>query len=183
MIDVKGAAQNGYLNEQLNDEYNGKDYENQLASIFTTVTLSADEWVEEVRQGYHGDLYFDDVLIALSDEQKADNGLVVVEPIARSGWVGAISHLRSKKAYKQHYTLTLDHLITHKKSGSLCIPINGGLWQRVMAEVPDTPLGGHFGIKRTASALVHCFFWPRMYQDIKQYVRGCAICHPSKSFN
>ena len=52
-----------------------------------------------------------------------------------------------------------------------------------MSEALNTPTGGHFGIERTASALARRFFWPRMYQEVKQYVRGCTSCHRAKPFN
>lgn len=34
----------------------------------------------------------------------------------------------------------------------------------------------HFGIKATFDALRMNFFWPSMYQDVKDYVKACTIC-------
>ena len=52
-----------------------------------------------------------------------------------------------------------------------------------MAEACDTRISRHFGVERTASALPRRFFWLRMFQEVKQYIRGCATCHRSKPFN
>ena len=35
---------------------------------------------------------------------------------------------------------------------------------------------GHFGVKKTFARLNLYFLWPRMWGDVKQYVRSCAGC-------
>ena len=52
-----------------------------------------------------------------------------------------------------------------------------------MSEAHDTPIGEHFGIQSIVSAIARRFFWPRMYQEGKQYVRCCASSHREKPFN
>jgi len=96
---------------------------------------------------------------------------------------GNANDLRRRKSRKQHYTIGSDGLITHAKSGALCIPDANGLRQKLLAEAHDTPVGGHFGVQWTVSALARRFFWPRLYQDVKQYMRGCASCHRAKASN
>ena len=36
--------------------------------------------------------------------------------------------------------------------------------------------GGHFGISRTYEKIRRKYWWPKMYQEIKNYVRSCPIC-------
>ena len=45
----------------------------------------------------------------------------------------------------------------------------------------DHPLSGHFGIKRTYLRLRNKYFWPRMYDSIRQYIRSCAPCAQSNA--
>ena len=35
---------------------------------------------------------------------------------------------------------------------------------------------GHFGVKKTFARLNLHFLWPRMWRDVKQYIRSCAGC-------
>lgn len=39
---------------------------------------------------------------------------------------------------------------------------------------------GHFGVKKTVSAMAHLFF-PRLRHHVEAYVRGCAECQRAKS--
>lgn len=39
---------------------------------------------------------------------------------------------------------------------------------------------GHFGIKKTFNLLRIMFWWPQMYRDVSQFVRGCQICQHRK---
>ena len=44
--------------------------------------------------------------------------------------------------------------------------------------------GGHQGFERTYAAIRNKYYWPRMYDDIRQYVKTCEICQQSKrAFN
>ena len=44
--------------------------------------------------------------------------------------------------------------------------------------------GGHQGFERTYQSLRNKYYWPSMYEDIRQYVRTCEVCQQSKrAFN
>ena len=44
--------------------------------------------------------------------------------------------------------------------------------------------GGHQGFERTYAAIRNKYFWPCMYEDVRQYVKTCEICQQSKrAFN
>ena len=40
--------------------------------------------------------------------------------------------------------------------------------------------GGHFGIKKTFAAVRQKYFWPKMWQEINDYVKSCDVCQRSK---
>ncbi len=45
----------------------------------------------------------------------------------------------------------------------------------------DDPLVGHFGIEKTCELIARNYYWPRLWQDIKAYVKGCDVCLASKT--
>jgi len=130
-----------------------------VGDIFTTITVTADGWLDELWEGYSQDPYFAKVLIGLGYENSRNNYTREGQGEQENSTKNTLS-LQRGKAWQRHYTLLPDRLITHNKSGSLCIPNAGRLRQRVMAEAHDTPIGGHFGVERTASALARRFFGP-----------------------
>ena len=72
--------------------------------------------------------------------------------------------------------------------------ISGTWWKNhqlvITADVPsrhaivqmhhDPPVYGHPGISRTTELVARRYWWPRMTQDIKDYVKGCADCQRNK---
>ena len=66
----------------------------------------------------------------------------------------------------------------------------GGLWYRgnqvivagcdlqreVVARAHDTPYAGHFGQDRILDLARRFFWWPKMRQDVQEYVRTCDTC-------
>src|SRR3954470_7647964 len=46
----------------------------------------------------------------------------------------------------------------------------------LLRKVHDDPTGGHLGQENTYSRLSKSYYWPRMQQDIIDYVRTCKIC-------
>ena len=47
----------------------------------------------------------------------------------------------------------------------------------------DLPAYGHPGISRTTELVARRYWWPRMAQDVKDYVKGCADCQQNKANN
>lgn len=44
--------------------------------------------------------------------------------------------------------------------------------------------GGHLGIEKVRASIIQKYFWPRMHQDIVDYVKSCARCQKAKrNFN
>ncbi len=44
----------------------------------------------------------------------------------------------------------------------------------------DTPIYGHPGINKTNQLTSRRYWWPNMWQDVKDYVQGCAKCQQNK---
>ena len=40
----------------------------------------------------------------------------------------------------------------------------------------DSPLAGHFGIKKTAIRIKRYFYWPNIGKDVQTYCRSCDVC-------
>ena len=40
--------------------------------------------------------------------------------------------------------------------------------------------GGHFGIKRTFAAIKQKYLWPKMYQEVNDYIETCDVCQRVK---
>ena len=44
----------------------------------------------------------------------------------------------------------------------------------------NNSLSGHFGAEKTLGRLRRNFYWPRMSEQVEQYIRGCFACNRSK---
>ena len=68
-----------------------------------------------------------------------------------------------------------------------------GDWLVITADMPlrraivqmhhDPPAYGHPGISRTLELTERRYWWPRIAQDVKDYVKGCADCQRNKVNN
>ena len=55
------------------------------------------------------------------------------------------------------------------------------LRRSIMKELHCSPYAGHFGVNRPQRLIGRCYFWPKMHDQITDYVRGCEICQCNKS--
>ncbi len=51
----------------------------------------------------------------------------------------------------------------------------------LMSRHHDNPLVGHFSIEKTRKLIARKYYWPRLRQNIKAYVKGCNVCLASKA--
>lgn len=65
-----------------------------------------------------------------------------------------------------------------QQSWVLCIPPD--LKGRVLEETHDSPLAGHFGVKKTIARVREKYYWPRWQGDVRNYVRSCKKCQEYK---
>ncbi len=61
-----------------------------------------------------------------------------------------------------------------------CVP--SAVREQVLREVHDSASGGHFGVDRTFLRAAQDFYWPRMRQDVVQYVASCHACQCGKQY-
>ena len=60
--------------------------------------------------------------------------------------------------------------------GNQVIVAGSDLQREVVAQAHDTPYAGHFGQDRTLDLARRFFWWPKMRQDVQEYVRTCDTC-------
>ena len=66
------------------------------------------------------------------------------------------------------------------RANKLCIPASS-VRLLLLQEAHGEGLMGHFGVKKMEDVLATHFFWPKMRQDVEQFVARCTTCQKSKS--
>ncbi len=79
----------------------------------------------------------------------------------------------------KHYSLDPNQLLVYDQV-RLCIP-KGPLRTQILHDHHDIPTAGHQGIERTYEALHRLFYWPRMNNDVRNYVKSCDSCQRVKA--
>lgn len=74
------------------------------------------------------------------------------------------------------YTLR-DGLIFFKNK----VVVPQALRDTLLFEAHDTKIGGHSRILRTFKRLSQQFYWPSMFQTVREYVSKCATCQQTKA--
>ena len=78
-----------------------------------------------------------------------------------------------------HYTLGEDGLLRYDHT-RVCIP-KGPLRAQILHDHHDIPVAGHQGIERTYATIYKLFYWPRMNNDVRDYVKSCDSCQRIKA--
>jgi hypothetical protein len=60
------------------------------------------------------------------------------------------------------------------------IPNNSALKLRILHENHDSKVAGHFGQFKTAERMKQNFYWPKMDDDARDYIRSCDTCQRDK---
>lgn len=55
------------------------------------------------------------------------------------------------------------------------------LRHRVMQQGHDAPTSGHFGVDKTMGRITEEYYWPGMWNDIRDYIRDCETCQRNKA--
>src|SRR3954463_7821405 len=127
--------------------------------INTTSTIQPDSaFKQNIQDHLHEDPDFENILQTLQ-------GIKPLKPIPNS--------------LLQHYHLGEDGLLYYDTT-RLCIP-KGPLRTQLLYDHHDTPMAGHQGIERTYATLHQNFYWPRMNQDTRNYVKSCDSCQRIKA--
>src|SRR3954465_3203553 len=78
-----------------------------------------------------------------------------------------------------HYSLDQEGNLFYDKD-HLCIP-QGELRTQILHDHHDAPIAGHQGIERMYATIHRMFYWPRMNNDVRQYVKSCDSCQRIKA--
>jgi len=69
-------------------------------------------------------------------------------------------------------------LLLYKNRGY--IPKDEGLRGTIMEAEHDSKIDGHFGTYKTIGRVRANVYWPKMDENITEYVRSCDICQRNK---
>ncbi|HEY4064592.1 MAG TPA: DDE-type integrase/transposase/recombinase, partial [Puia sp.] len=67
------------------------------------------------------------------------------------------------------------------RKGKIWLPRNDALKKLVFENEHDTMVAGHMGMDKTLEMINRNFYWPRMAEDIEDYVRSCVDCQRNKA--
>ena len=67
-----------------------------------------------------------------------------------------------------------------RRAGKVWVPDDVALREAILTRNHDDPVGGHYGIQRTVEVLQRKYFWKRLREDVRKYIRHCAACQTNK---
>ena len=65
---------------------------------------------------------------------------------------------------------------------TLCIP-KGEIRNKILHDHHKSIYGAHRGVRKTIKLIKSKFYWPRMKEDIIEYIKSCKECQSSKALN
>ena len=65
--------------------------------------------------------------------------------------------------------------------GRWYVPSNKELKNRILKVEHDSRVAGHFGQFQTPEQIKANFYWPKMDQEVEEYVRSCDSCQQNKA--
>ena len=150
---------------------------------FTPVTNSADpggachflapEFVAELCSLLSADAFFGPIMVGAlaSPGVVVDaSGAPLPDPDARS----------RRRAYIARAGLLYRKGSLHR-GDRLCVPAGGLVRLRVLRELHDCPLGGHFGRDKTMALVRRTVWWPNLEADVLAFLKSCPVCQRVKA--
>ena len=114
-----------------------------------------------------------------SDSQDSDEEpMVDIVKLIRSGY--AADPKFAAEQLKKKYT-QVDNLWIHNRK--VVVPNVPVLRKRLIHETHTPPYSGHAGQNRTLELLSRTFYWPKMRDNVEEFVRACRLCQQNKSLN
>ena len=62
----------------------------------------------------------------------------------------------------------------------MAVPANSVVRKVILRELHCSPYAGHFRVQRTQELISRYDWWPRMQEEIAEFIRGCIPCQRSK---
>ena len=80
----------------------------------------------------------------------------------------------------RHFLHSLDfNDNTPEEEWKLCITREGR--EEILKDCHDDATAGHLGIAKTTSRLARLYYWPKIFANGRDYVRGCISCQRFKA--
>lgn len=95
-------------------------------------------------------------------------------------------HLEAVRAGRRTTFVERDGVLYFRSKANkeaLYIPSGGDLRKQLLYEAHDVPTSGHLGAHKTLERLQRAFYWPRMADDVREYVSTCPACQLNKPVN
>ena len=83
-----------------------------------------------------------------------------------------------KEGTARHYLL--ENELLYFMGGKLYVPSRKLRWE-LIKETHDTKWAGHLREDRTLALLAQSFHWPKMKEDVQDYVKTCHVCQVDKT--
>lgn len=136
------------------------------------VTEIKPQWMEDVYNSYQGDKWIEELL-----QQIQNSNIDPIEAEQREGKNCAGGQNHNTQPSAQHLT---QHMGIIRWKGRVCVG-SGNDWRRkIIKELHDSTIGGHSGIIATYQRIKKMFYWPKMKEDIHQFIRNCNNCQINK---
>jgi Integrase zinc binding domain len=128
----------------------------QLSTLSTTTITTSTK--DQIREALQQDLTFQPIIHTLQ---------------------GQTTERTVPTSLLSHYSLTEDGMLLYDQH-RICIP-KGPLRAQILHDHHDSPIAGHQGMERTYSAVHAHFYWPRMNNDVRDYIKSCDSCQRIKA--
>lgn len=107
---------------------------------------------------------------------------------AKMGW-GSAENIHPRWSLSQ-LTITPDsvpnftlHNGIIRFKGKIMVGTTGNLRTQLLNSLHESSVGGHYGERAAYQRMKLIFYWPRMKQEITDYIKKCSICQKNKSEN
>ena len=95
--------------------------------------------------------------------------------------IEALSGKRPIDRYQRRYVL-LDNILMYRDTpNSALVVVPRHMQNIVMEQNHDSPIAGHFAVKKTAERIRNHYWWPSLQADVTSYVQSCHLCQTRKS--
>lgn len=119
------------------------------------------------------------IRIVWAASPQPDNINLIAREQEGDAWIASGRlELCQEKAGKE-WSMGKDNLLLHK--GSIVVPRDQSLRQELIRVHYDDPLSGHFGVAKTSAPLQRKYYWPKMAEDVKDFVSTCRVCQRMKA--
>ena len=102
----------------------------------------------------------------LVSEQQADKSLDKLMSLAE----------KSEKGYGFVDRVLVQEIFDSLGDSNQRVVVPNGMRQHVLELAHSSLVAGHFGFKKTFARISRHFLWPRMWGQVKEFVRSCAGC-------